>query len=140
MISGGAIMAVIALVLTIPSLYSALFEPVHFRFMQRNMPFYAVSWFFILLAILHGGIFINTLLSQGWLRFVGAISFSIYLIHAPVILVISLFEFNNYIAAWLILAVTIIISTFTYYLIERPISKLKLPLAPAPLPAYKPPK
>lgn len=125
-ISCFAIIAVICLLITIPSVYVSLIQPVKLNFMHENIVFFSFAWFFILLAILSGGILINRILSMNWLRFIGKISFSLYLIHMLVLLVIRLLNLNYIIAAWLVLGISVILSTITYYVIERPFSKIKL--------------
>lgn len=127
-VSLSALIATAFLLFFIPSVYSNLIEPVKSNFMHKSIFLYSILWFFFLLNLLIEDNITNHILSFKYLRLIGNISFSLYLIHAPIIALVLLLEINPYLSAWLILSLSILLSSLTYLCVERPLSKMKLPM------------
>jgi peptidoglycan/LPS O-acetylase OafA/YrhL len=90
---------------------------------------------FLVFGIFCGFLLFACLNGRGWLRgffefrpirYLGFISFSVYLIHPMLITVYSRWNPNLPLAGWWILAATIALSFLTYRLIEKPFSKIRL--------------
>jgi peptidoglycan/LPS O-acetylase OafA/YrhL len=80
-----------------------------------------VSW------LLAGGIFLIPFLFRDWplayvraLRYLGKISYSIYLVHPIIILLLSLTAIDGFLALAIVMAATIAVSSITYRYVESP--------------------
>ncbi|KOS66627.1 hypothetical protein AEA09_17985 [Lysinibacillus contaminans] len=74
---------------------------------------------------LNGTGLINNFLSTKILSFIGELSFSMYLLHMPVLyFVVANFNINSNLQTLLVFIITILISTLTYNLIEKPFMNL----------------
>ena len=82
----------------------------------------------ILSWLLAGGIFLIPFLFRAWplptniwvLRYLGKISYSVYLVHPIIILLLSLTEIAGYMALAIVMVATIAISSLTYRYVEYP--------------------
>lgn len=87
---GRSVWAPVALVvLAIPSLFSTLAFKVHPTEFHDHFLLFALIWGIFLLAVVNGDSAVTRFLRSWPMRFVGSISFSLYLLHAPVISAIS---------------------------------------------------
>lgn len=98
-------------------------------------PFYRTvidSWFTavgagVLMVFAMNSIKLSVLLKNRWVNFIGKISYSLYLIHVPV-LISCVHLLNDILPTWLIILlvilVTMLIASIMYYLIEKPAIKL----------------
>lgn len=114
------------LLISIPSIFSALFTSVKSDFMHKSIFLFSVLWFFFLLNLIAHNSFIGRALSSKYLRYIGHISFSLYLIHSPIITIIRMLKLNPFLSAWLVLLISIFLSSLTYLSVERPLSRIKL--------------
>lgn len=121
-----ALLVSVLLLISIPSVFSALFTPVEYNFMHKNIFSFSVLWFFFLLNLLAHNNFIGRAMSTKYLRYIGHISFSLYLIHSPIIIIVGMLKLNPFLSAWLVLLISIFLSSLTYFSVERPLSKIKL--------------
>jgi peptidoglycan/LPS O-acetylase OafA/YrhL len=60
------------------------------------------------------------------LRYIGLISFSLYLFHYPILSIVKHMHLNYWINIYVFLGLSIGFSTITYFAIERPLSKIKI--------------
>lgn len=85
--------------------------------------FFGLLWSVLLLALLHGPDRLQRIFAWGPLRWVGLVSFSLYLWHMPVLWLLGstgLFERSPLLAPWLALAVALAVSGLSWLLFERP--------------------
>lgn len=114
------------IITTIPSLCSlVLGRPVASDYFHRSYLLYGALWSIFLLSQLHGHGFFRRLLSWSPLRFIGRISFSVYLWHPPIVAYFQAQASQSVeVRALLVLLVSLSVSTVSYGLIERPFLKL----------------
>jgi peptidoglycan/LPS O-acetylase OafA/YrhL len=100
---------------------------------RKVMILYAVLCFVMLFAALYTEGIYKRLLETRFLRFIGVISFSMYLFHMPVIYFIKsdILYIPEGLKIYFFFGATIIISTVTFLLIERPMSLIRISKAPA---------
>lgn len=97
---------------------------------------YGIIWSVLLFASVNGRMF-RAVFEWQPLRYLGFISFSVYLIHIVVIRVLGdRLHLHPLLEGWLLLALTTGVSHLTWLWIEKPTSRLKLrePSAPRPQP------
>lgn len=125
---GGALTCGVAVAVTIPSVYRALSgRPIPSNHFSDNLIFYAVVWSGFLVCTLLGSGWCRAALSTRAIRYLGFISFSVYLWHMAVIRVVrNLSPFAAIPSAWVALALILGVASASYLLIERPILKLRL--------------
>lgn len=112
----------------------------------RGMPFEATvtrAWFLyfgllwsaLLLALLHGGERLRRVFAWRPLRWVGLVSFSLYLWHVPVLTALvhaGVVDRVPLLAPWITLAAALAVATLSYWLFERPQRSVRLqPAGPA---------
>ncbi len=86
---------------------------------------YAIIWGMVMACTLFGPDIIRTWLGHPALAITGRISFSIYLLHIPVIRAVTLAEsLPSFLAAWIALIATIGCAAITYRVIELPAMNL----------------
>ncbi|PSO16465.1 acyltransferase [Bradyrhizobium sp. MOS003] len=71
--------------------------------------------------------FLNSLLNQFIVRWIGQISYSVYVWHGGIIFLFSwwLFQLPNFLNLFLQLALTFVLAACSYYVVERPALKLR---------------
>jgi peptidoglycan/LPS O-acetylase OafA/YrhL len=121
-----AFMAFAAVLTTVPHWWNALrgsnIAPSYFH---RSYSLYGLLWSVFILSHLHGRGFFRWVLSSRPMRMVGAVSFSMYLWHRPIILLVEKHvPTTNAAKIAIILASTLIISLISYRLIELPFLQL----------------
>lgn len=113
------------IVVTVPSLFNVVFgpwigAPVAADAFHPFGPLYAVLWTLILLKGLTPGVW-SKVLGAAPLRYVGRVSFSIYLLHIPIMeQVAGATEVPAGLRGTLVLGGVILAATVSYHLIERP--------------------
>lgn len=120
-------LGVAGVTILIPELYSAIFQPVPRNHFHKEFLVFSVFWAMVLLSIINEDSVITSVLCLKLLRFFGSISFSLYLIHHPVIHMVSFFDMNPYLSAWSVLIFSTGLSYLTFRFIELPASKLMIP-------------
>ncbi len=95
---------------------------------RKVMILYAVFCFIMLFAALFTDGIFKRLLETTFLRFIGVISFSMYLFHMPVIYFLErdILHIPEGLKIYFFLGATIIISTITFLCIERPMSSIRI--------------
>jgi peptidoglycan/LPS O-acetylase OafA/YrhL len=118
--------AAIAWIATIPSVASTLLgRPVPEIYFHRHFLLFGLLWSLILFASMNGYGLIRWFFEARWLRYLGFISFSVYLLHIIAVRYIHQLVDVPYLDAWVLLAVTVAVSTLSWRWIERPSSRIK---------------
>ena len=114
------------LILTVPSIYSAVIRPVPTGYFQKSLLFYAILWAAFLYMALHAEGCLRSLLTSRFLVFMGRISFSVYLLHFPILRIChKLAPGSRWVGALAFLLI-LGVATVSYRLIERPLSRIRL--------------
>lgn len=88
---------------------------------------FGVLWALCVLALLNGMGYLERALAARPLRFVGVISFSIYLWHMLVLnLVVGYQAFSAPLRGWIVIVLTLALASVSYLLVERPSLQLGL--------------
>ena len=114
------------LILTVPSIYSAVVRPVPLGYFQKSLLFYAILWSIFLYMALHAGGWLRSLLTSRFLVFMGRISFSVYLLHFPILRICHKLAPGSRWVGALAFVFIIGLATVSYRLIERPLSRIRL--------------
>ncbi|MEM6263277.1 MAG: acyltransferase, partial [Bacteroidota bacterium] len=120
------IIAGMLILITVPYYFEKIFGfKIEFYASTFYLP-YAILWGLILLAAKYGKGIIKTILELKLLRFIGSISFSIYLFHIPFLEFVKGIGLHSDMKIYLFFLLTIIFSTFSFLFIERPLSKIRI--------------
>ncbi len=95
---------------------------------HRDFVIHSACWSVILMTATHGGGWISKFLRLRFLRVCGALSFSIYLFHAPLISILKRTDLNGTLCGWIVMLVTLAASYVSFRFLERPMSRIKWPL------------
>jgi peptidoglycan/LPS O-acetylase OafA/YrhL len=95
---------------------------------HRDFVVHAACWSVILMSTVHSGGLLSKFFSHGFLRNCGALSFSIYLFHLPVISILKRTDLNRTLCGWIVMLAALAASYVSFRFIERPMSRLKWPL------------
>jgi len=114
--------SVLAALATIPSVARFLFNAeMENNSFHREFLFYGIAWSGAVLAAFYGGSFYTKLFELKACRFVGRVSFSVYLWHFTIIqLVKHHVDFHPSIQFWVVIFMTVIVSYLSYRFLERP--------------------
>ncbi|QOW21686.1 hypothetical protein INQ42_10680 [Lysobacter avium] len=92
--------------------------------------FFGLVWSSLLLAVLHGPGWLSGLFSWAPMRLVGAVSFSAYLWHMPVLASpLARWFGTSVFSAWAVLAALMLVAMASFLVFERPWRELRLPAA-----------
>ncbi len=122
------ILSVEIILLTIPYYFEHLFGvSLHIQSPSFYL-FYAILWALVLIAAKYGVGYIKAFLSLRFLRFLGTISFSMYLFHMPILIFINseMLSLPQEMKIYVFFISTIICSSISYVLIERPLSMIRI--------------
>ena len=116
------------LVVTMPSVLSLIIgQEIQPDFYKARVFMSGLFWLpILLLLICEGGTLFERMMASPAMRFLGKISFSLYLVHISVLNLVPAFQLNSLLSAWLVLFVSIAVSYLTYALIERPFSRMRI--------------
>ena len=114
------------IILTIPSIYSAVIRPVPAGYFQKSLLLYAILWAAFLYMALHAGGWLRSLLTSRFLVFMGRISFSVYLLHFPILRICHKVAPEGRWVGALAFALVLGLATASYRLIERPLSRIRM--------------
>ncbi len=132
-LEGVAVICLLAMLLRVPSVYEIVMRsPKNVEGFKNDERFCGVVWSIFLVAHLHGTGFVRRLLSWGPLCYLGIISYSAYLWHRGVLRYVEDLRLSSLTQLLVTVAILIPVATVTYLLIERPLSKVRLPPKPRP--------
>jgi peptidoglycan/LPS O-acetylase OafA/YrhL len=111
---------------TIPSFYNRLtHQNVPVDHFHDKVVFFGLVWSAYLISVLQGTGAAKLLLCFKPLRYLGSISFSVYLWHLAIIQVVDAHSpLPPGMNAWIVLCVTVLLSSLTYFAIEKPCLKI----------------
>jgi peptidoglycan/LPS O-acetylase OafA/YrhL len=123
------ILSLVLMLLTIPYYFNLIFDA-KIKDFHNHMYYlpYSVLWGVILLSTKYGYGFITKIFELKVFRFIGTISFSLYLLH-PLALRFVLWnpiDMPEYLRIYVFFVVIVIVSILSYLMIERPLSKIKI--------------
>lgn len=119
--TGIFILAALALIFMIPASQTAIFGSGAMNFSKQYL-IQGVAWLGILIGLRFGIPELRAPFEWRWIRFVGLISFSLYLWHEFIIAVFVAIEYSGpgIIAWWLPLTLSIAISWVSFVVVEKP--------------------
>ena len=125
--NSAGIIALSIILITTPYYFKLIFGvDVNFHHAIFFMP-YAILWSVLLVSVKHGHGFISRMFKFKPLRFLGTISYSLYLFHMPVLQFLQAdLGIPQGLKIYIFFALSILFSSFSYLLIELPLSKIKL--------------
>jgi peptidoglycan/LPS O-acetylase OafA/YrhL len=116
----------IAIVLMTPAVFSLVAGRFSRIYFHDQFILYAVLWAFILMAAVNGRGWIRRFFALPALRFVGALSFSLYLFHPIFLDVARNSGLNGYLSAWLVLLASTAAAYVSFRLLEGPVSRFRI--------------
>lgn len=124
------IFAAVLLILMTPSISSRIFgQNLPKDFYHKEFVLYGVLWSLVVFAVIAGAGMLRRLFELSVLRYLGFISFSMYLLHIVPLFIsrkLNLDIPNDFpMLGWIFLALTIAMSHLTWMLIEKPTSKIR---------------
>lgn len=120
------IVALTIIIITIPFYFEKIFGfEVNFHSSIFYLP-YSVIWGIILITSKYGKGILNKVLEFKPLRFIGSISFSIYLFHMLFLNFVKYSSIPSDLQIYVFFMLTIIFSSITFLIIERPLSKIRI--------------
>lgn len=120
------IVSLLIIALTIPFYFEHIFG---FRLDIHSSLFYfpyACAWGLVLLAAKYGTGLIKWIFEIKLLRFIGTISFSMYLFHMPILSFVNKLTIPAGLKIYAFFLLAIVFSSLSYLLIERPLSKVRI--------------
>lgn len=109
-------------VILIPSVWQSI-APAGWEFRpQKQFLLFAVLWSVIVWLSVCGSTMLEIIFSIGFLRFLGKISYSAYLLHGVAIGLAVAFKFSPFIGSLFILGVTMLLGWLSYRFVEQPLA------------------
>ena len=122
----GAALAILAgIIVTKPSIWSALFFPVTEEYFQKDFVWYGLAWAAFLWFTING-ILVKKFFSLPFIRIWGVISYSAYLIHIMVLAMVVNYFGIGYGPAILDFVIIFAVSLLLHILIERPSTQVNI--------------
>ncbi len=123
----GAFVLILSVIILVPDVLGRVLDRrISPDSLHKDFLLFGIIWsLFIVLCHLGTGV-LREMLSCRPIRFIGIISFSVYLWHIPVILLVRNSNLALIENAWSAILITIIVSTISYLVIERPFMKIRL--------------
>jgi peptidoglycan/LPS O-acetylase OafA/YrhL len=109
-----------------PLVFSMFGDNVPSNFFHKQFILYSVFWSLVILSAVNVEGLIKRFFTLKFLRFYGAVSFSLYLFHVIFIGAFNRIELNGYISAWGVLFGSTVAAYISFRLLESPVSKYKL--------------
>lgn len=111
--------SLILIVLTLPQIFGVIAPSIDQHKTSRWGVLYGLLWCSLITTLYWSDNWLKSILSGSTLEFFGKISFSLYLLHYPIIKIAAKFFPGNIFAAWIAFFVCLIVSTVSYHLIEN---------------------
>lgn len=125
-----ALLALAAWCVAIPAVWTWLIDrPFEATVTRTWYLFFGLLWAVLLLAVLHGPAWLRRPFAWPPLRWVGLVSFSLYLWHMPVLgalLKAGVAERAPLLAPWIVLTVALAVSWLSWRMFERPLRDVRL--------------
>ena len=126
-IEGAGILAIIVLIFMIPSVSSSVLgKEIPFNYYHKQFIVFGILWSLVVFSCAVGAGKTRNFFESAFLRYLGFISFSVYLLHVIATQIIRSLGGGMPMQGWLILIFTIVISHISWMLIEKPTSKIRL--------------
>lgn len=121
------IVSVLLIGISIPFYFQILFSTkIDFHDSIYYLP-YGLCWGLLLISVKYGSKWVKFFFELKALRFIGTISFSMYLFHMPILhFVKSTDFFPKDLKIYLFFGLALVVSSISYFLIEKPLSKIKI--------------
>jgi peptidoglycan/LPS O-acetylase OafA/YrhL len=122
-------LALVALIFTIPSVSSFILgKPIIFYayYFHQQLILFGLLWSVVVFSSVAGLGVLRRLFETPFLRYLGFISFSVYLLHIVVLDIVGKLGADFPMLGWIMLVVTLALSHMSWLLIERPTSKIRL--------------
>lgn len=126
------VIAIIILVFMIPSVHAFFYgrqlsEEFASNYNQNQLVLFGILWSIVVFSCVAGSGILRTLFETPFLRYMGFISFSVYLLHIIVLqIVIEKVGADIPMRGWIVLILTIAVSHISWTLIEKPTSRIRL--------------
>lgn len=121
-------LSAVALIIVAPTIMDTLTGSRQISsYYQKNFAFHAVCWSLIVMGAIHHVGWIQRFFNLRFLRSCGALSFSLYLFHMPLISMLKRTDWNSTLCGWIVLIVTLITSFISFRILEQPMSRIKWP-------------
>lgn len=118
--------ALAAAFLRIPSIYNALFSPEEYlKKLPLDSLMCGLLWSLVLLGMLHGKGYLRRLFELAPIRYLGLVSYSAYLWHLKFLTDVDDMKVPPPLRLVIFIAVVVAVSSVSYFLIERPLSRLR---------------
>tara|TARA_R110001583_G_scaffold185149_1_gene345099 strand:+ start:3534 stop:4580 length:1047 start_codon:yes stop_codon:yes gene_type:complete len=111
---------------TTPFIYTALFEFVPNNYFHKEYILITICWAMILFSAANIQGIIQVFFALPFMRFFGAISFSLYLFHPIFIDALRFIKMETGFEAWVVLGLSIITAYISFKLIEEPSARFKV--------------
>lgn len=123
----GALVILAGTVLTMPGIYSRLFHPVPLEFSLRMYNYFGIAWGLFIIFVFNGSGITRRLVGMSPFKFIGRISYDVYLIHYLFItLTLKYYHKIDLFSGTMILGATLLSSLLMHYAIERPLLNVSL--------------
>ena len=124
------LIAIVTLIIMIPSVSSYMLgKSIPLDYYHKQFMLFGFLWSIVLFACIAGIGILRRFFEARFLRYLGFISFSMYLLHIIPLFVLKKLGLNLFmqlpIVGWMILAITIATSHLTWTFIEKPTSKIR---------------
>lgn len=126
LIDVSGLLAFLVIIITIPYLFHKIFDFEIDILSAYYYVHYSALWGIILLASKYGGGVVRKFLEFKLLRFIGVISFSLYLFHMLFIDLSIEINFPQSLRLYFVIISTFLFSCITYLFIERPMTQIRL--------------
>lgn len=121
------ILAAIILIFMIPSVSAYILgKEIAFNYYHKHFILYGLLWSFVVFSCVAGLGALRKFFETPFLRYLGFISFSVYLLHAIVIEVVKRVGIEIPMQGWILLVISIMLSHISWTLIEKSTAKIRL--------------
>jgi len=121
------LVAIFILLFMIPSVSSIFIEEVPYDYYHKQFIIHGLLWSIVIFSCIAGTGAVRTVFEISFLRYLGFISFSAYLLHVLAIIFVKQLNAGELpMQGWLVFVITILISHVSWLTIEKPTSKIRL--------------
>lgn len=130
LVETGGVISILVIAMSLPFYFHAI-TGIHLTPYFQHHPVifyvcYSCLWATVLVAAKYGLGYIHQVLAFKPLRFVGRISFSLYLFHYPILLLVVNSQIPEPFKIYSFVAASVIVSYVTYLLIEKPLMRIRI--------------